>query len=75
MTPEQSYDLDAVLDRFEIRLRRKWSFAEARIEAAHRKRLRDQLILDEPSFRAGVVKPSLDHYDNLQPRKAKRGHA
>lgn len=73
MTPEQSDDLDYVLDRFEARLRRKWSFAEARLQAAHRRRLNEQIILDDPRYQASVVRPSLDYYDNLKPIRQKYG--
>jgi hypothetical protein len=74
MTPEQSDDLDAALDRFEARLRRKWSFAEQRIQNAHRRRLHEQIILDDPRFQASIVRPSLDYYDNLPPVRRKYGN-
>lgn len=72
MTPEQSDDLDFVLDRFEIRVRRKQEMLERRIYAEHRKRLQAAMTLDEPRFRASVVRPSLDHYDNMTPKGKRR---
>ncbi len=69
MTQEQSDDLDAALDRFEARLRRKWGFIEQRMAAAHRKRLDAAIVFSDIRFQATALKPSLDHYDNLKPSR------
>lgn len=61
MTPEQSDDLEYVLDRFEARVRRKWSFAEQRLQQTHRARLLKAAELDEPESGIGsFVCPSDD---------------
>lgn len=66
MTPHLSDALDQILDRFEARVRRKWATREQRIDELHLRRLEGAMLLDDPPFRSGVVKPSLDYYDNRE---------
>ena len=69
MTPEQSDDLDAALDRFEARLRRKWGVIEQRMAARRRKYLDAVSAFSELRFDHRALKPNLDHYDNRQPSR------
>lgn len=69
MTPEQSDDLDAALDRFEARLRRKWGGIEQRMSARRRKYLDAVSAFSEIHFEHRALKPSLDYYDNMKPAR------
>lgn len=72
MTREQSDDLDAALDRFESRLRRKWSSIERRIAATRRKRLDGAASLsDIRRYHSDgtAIKLDLDYYDAMPPSR------
>lgn len=58
------FNLDATLDRFEARVRRKWAGPERRLRREYLRRMSATEHDGEIALRGGA-KPSLDYYDNL----------
>lgn len=63
MTPDLSDFLEGALDRFEARVRRKWSYRLQHLALVRRDRIRDAMVLDDPRAGIGALKPSLSEYD------------